>query len=108
MALLKIKPGAKPSDKLVMIKPRKAVAKVFARHGMTVWLTSGMDSEHGVGSLHYSGHAEDYDGTRHVSPEEWEEIKNELDDELGYPYQVVAHKGHVHIEYDPTMFEQYK
>ena len=110
MTLLKIKPGAQPSDKLEMRKPREVAAKVFARHGMTVWLTSGMEgkTEHGVGTWHYAGYAEDYDGTRHVSPEEWQEIEDECRDEVGCPYQWVAHKGHIHSELDLPEFAKYK
>lgn len=106
--LLKIKPKARPSDKLVMIATRKVVSEIFAQHGMTVWLTSGMDGEHGVGSLHYAGYAEDYDGTREISDEEWQEIENECRDRLPAPYQWIAHKGHLHCEYDSMEFQHYK
>jgi len=106
---LKIKPGARPSFRLEMIKPRKVVEEIFADFNMTAWLTSGMDSEHGAGSLHYSGYAEDYDGEREISIAEWREIKQGIVNRLyDSRYQVIAHAGHVHIEYDPAEFKRFK
>jgi len=105
----RIKPGAKPSFRLEMIKLRKAVEKVFTRHGMTTWLTSGTDGEHSVGSFHSSGYAEDYDGDRAVSDSEWQEIEDEARKELDDSrYQLIAHAGHLHGEYDPPEFKRYK
>lgn len=106
---MRILDSARPSFRLEMIKPKKAADKVFERHGTTAWLTSGTDGEHSAGSLHYSGYAEDFDGEKDFTNEEWQEIENEIREEIGDSrYQVIAHAGHVHIEYDPSEFKRYK
>ena len=110
MPLLKIKPKVQPSDKLVMIRPRKVAAEVFAKYGATMWLTSGMEgsSSHGDGTLHYAGYAEDYDGSRDFTKQEWQEIEVSVRLKLNDTrYQVIAHDNHLHVEWQPLEFNQY-
>ena len=106
---MKIKPGARPSDKLAMVKVRKAVDETFRAYGYDCWLTSGMDSEHSAGSLHYAGYAEDYDASEEIPDKTWRLIEIDTNELLGgLPYQVIAHGGHLHVEYDPREFRQWK
>jgi len=107
--LMRIKPGARPSDKLAMIKVRKAVEQSFAKHGYDCWLTSGMDGEHSTGSLHYAGYAEDYDASVEIPKKTWRLIEGDVTTALGgLPYQAFAHGGHLHVEYDPKEFAKWK
>jgi hypothetical protein len=106
---MKIKPGTKPSIRLEMIKVRKAVEQTFNAYGYDCWLTSGMDGTHGTGSLHYAGYAEDYDASVKIPTETWQRIEMDVTQSLGgLPYQVIAHAGHLHVEYDPIEFQRYK
>jgi len=106
---MRIKAGAKPSDKLVMIGVRKAVEETFRSHGFECWLTSGMDGEHSAGTLHYAGYAEDYDADEALSNETWRLIESDAINLLGgLPFQAIAHNGHLHVEYDPKEFQQWK
>jgi hypothetical protein len=108
---MKIKPGAKPSFRLEMIRVRKAVDEVFSSYGYTCWLTSGMDGEHSAGSLHYAGYAEDFGAATEIPIEAWRNIEMDVTNLLGgLPYQVFAHGNpiHLHVEYDPREFQRYK
>ena len=63
-------------------------------------VTSLRDGEHMVGSLHYQGLAVDvriWDFTTDELPE----LCTQLRAALGPNYDVVLHRSHIHIEYDP-------
>lgn len=105
--LLKVRKGAKPSWRLEMIEARKVVAQVFTEEGLTVFLTSGMDGDHSAGSLHYAGYAEDFDAVKPLTSETWNRIEAEVQKRLGSPYQVLAHKGHLHVEFESQHIGDY-
>ena len=106
---MEIKKGAIPSDKLEMIRPRKVVAAVFSKHNLDLWLTSGKDGTHGVGTLHYAGYAEDYDSSVEISDELGKVLEKEVQETLyDVRYDIIWHKGHLHIEFDPSSFGKYK
>ena len=73
----------------------------------SVVVTSGNDSPHMDGSLHYKNLAIDF-RTGHswetplMSEEEAREIRDELKARLGLGFDVVLEKDHLHCEYDPT------
>lgn len=111
--MLKIKPGAIPSNRLEMVKVRKAVVQAFAEMNAIAWLTSGMDGDHYEGTFHYAGFAEDYDGVRpnflEFTKEEWAKIGDRIEELIDDPlYQVIQYRDHIHIEYDPPEFDKYK
>ena len=107
--MMKIKAGAIASNRLEMIKPRKAVEHIFNSHGFDFWLTSGMDGSHGAGSLHYAGYAEDYDSSDHISDEIGKQIEAEVFEKIyDRRYDIIWHYGHLHVEYDPSEFGKYK
>ena len=71
----------------------------------SVVVTSGNDSMHMEGSLHYKNLALDF-RTGHswetplMSEEEAREIRDELKARLGVGFDVVLEKDHLHCEYD--------
>ena len=65
-----------------------------------VVITSGTDSVHKVGSLHYTGNALDI-RTFIYRPEMVGRIIGSLQVWLGNDYEVILEKDHIHIEYDP-------
>lgn len=84
-----------------MIKARGKIAKVYAvEYGQAdLYVTAIRDGNHGDGSLHDNGNAEDYRypesiGTRAV-------LKEYLRKELGPDYDIIIHGDHLHVEYDP-------
>lgn len=85
------------------------VVDVWQRRGApTPVITSGCEasSDHGGGSFHYSGLAFDIRG-KNVSDAEMRALANDLQEQLGDDYDVVAefpsdpNRHHVHVEYDP-------
>mgnify|MGYP001260166124 FL=1 len=85
------------------IKMRKVLTnanQVWALHGKELCVTAGLDGAHSAGSLHYYGLAVDL-RTRYFSGEVKKQIVGELQRALGDKYDVVAHRTHIHCEYDP-------
>ena len=85
---------------------------IWRTAGHELVVTSGLDSCHSPGSLHYCGRALDL-RTRYFSDAEAAHCANALREVLGEEYDVVNHPhrydrggnllypGHVHAEYDP-------
>lgn len=97
----RIKKGVNISN----LKPQMLIAWdvidiLMARVYKDAMITSGCDSKHGRGSLHYIGHAldfRDYDLTR----DQKETMKREFNDALGDDFDFVIEADHIHIEYQP-------
>ena len=96
----------KPGVSIRGIQPEMAlsaclIASVFAEfNNAECVITSATDGKHGPHSHHYKGFALDF-RTRHV-PEGWHaRLHKRLQDALGPEFQVVLHKTHIHVEYDP-------
>jgi hypothetical protein len=85
---------------------------IWRKAGHELVVTSGLDSCHSPGSLHYCGRALDL-RTRYFTDSEVTACATTLRDILGADYDVVNHPhrydrggnllypGHVHAEYDP-------
>jgi len=67
------------------------------RTGVTVWLTSLNDHEHGDSSLHYYDYAVDFD-TREAG--DLQRLYRYLRDKLDHRFDVVFEGNHVHVEFE--------
>lgn len=74
------------------------VASLYYPHDCVI--TSGFDGSHKVGSLHYVGRALDF-RTYHVASRVLPDLRANIADALGFDFDVVLEKDHLHIEYDP-------
>ncbi len=78
-----------------------AAERVFEKAGFECTITSCVDGQHMVGSLHSKGAAIDL-RTRHVPHAiELRQIVDRIKECLGAEYDVVVETDHLHIEYDP-------
>ncbi len=90
---------------LRLLSPQMAIAaavadSVYTELGVPCVITSGRDSKHGAGSLHYLGHALDLrirDMTAYTATKAYERLR----DRLGAQYDVVLESTHIHVEFDP-------
>lgn len=78
---------------------------VFDGHGLECIVTSGADSTHKPGSLHYKGRALDF-RTKHIPAEQRKLVLRDLQEELGEDFDVLLEgvgkpNEHLHVEYDP-------
>lgn len=73
---------------------------VLEDHGVEMVITALADGKHMTGSLHYEGNAWDI-RNRDIPKNERHAIAEKLRDALGEDYDVVGHKSHYHVEYDP-------
>lgn len=72
-------------------------AMLYREHGETLTVTHLTDGKHMVGSLHYVGAAGDLRlPKRHPTL-----IASELRKRLGQDFDVILHKTHIHIEFQP-------
>ncbi len=77
------------------------VVEVFRDAGhKTLHITSIRDGEHSRGSRHYIGLAIDYDVVG-LNKANFESIAAEVRARLSDEFDVIAHKGHLHVEFDP-------
>jgi len=73
------------------------VDNIFKEFQCELVVTSGRDSKHGDGSLHYEGKA--YDARiRNVL----ELLTKKIKDQLGSNFDVILESDHIHIEFDPN------
>lgn len=86
----------------------RAVAEAAQRLGLpTPVITSGADSRHSTGSLHYSGRALDFRGNN-ISVEQGRAFAAEVGRILGDRYDVLfetfanSSNNHLHVEFDPN------
>lgn len=89
--------GVKP----VTIRAIVVAASVFASFGFDCWVTS-LVRKADTGSFHAYGLAVDVDAPVEVPPQYFQLMRNAIARILGDHYDVVYHKGHIHIEYDVT------
>ncbi len=73
---------------------------VYTELGVNCVITSGRDSKHGDGSLHYLGHALDL-RIRNMTAKQVVEAHIQLANRLGAQYDVVLESNHIHVEFDP-------
>lgn len=92
--------------KLVMVNILPDLERIWIGHGREegVTITAALDGAHRVGSKHYEGLALDL-RTYYWTEEEQEMVYNNLLAVINLLYcddfDVVLHKTHIHIEYDP-------
>jgi hypothetical protein len=104
--VISLKPGVKVGGiRPEMVVALAIVASVFERHGLDVVVTSALDGEHMVGSLHGKGLALDLRlpskmGARTASDTV---MAAALRAALGEEFDVVleATPGHLHVEFQP-------
>ena len=97
--MIKIKEGADVYGlQYIMWRAIYSIEKLFHFAKLDLVITSGVDGHHSSGSLHYVGLAVDI-RTRELNDayKMFEQIKEILPD----AYDVVYHKTHIHIEYQP-------
>jgi len=95
-----VKPGVVLGSMPEMEYARRIVARVYARFGYELTVTSGYEGSHDAASLHYKGLAEDY-RTRDLRPGDVERIASEIRAMLGTDYDVIVETNHLHVEFDP-------
>ena len=78
-----------------------AVANEAERLDFPVYITSGTDGRHMVGSKHYSGEAIDVRSYNFPSRQGVVAFAEKLRLRLGKDYDVVVEHDHIHLEYDP-------
>ena len=101
--MLAIKEGVSLSG----LRPEMLVALqvadgVYSQHDVECVVTSGTDSKHGNGSLHYVGLAVDLRirdfASKNVTVVS---VVRQLKNLLGKQYDVVQERTHIHIEFQP-------
>ncbi len=99
---MKIKKGVNIQGLDIRMRPVLIVAnRLWDSYGEELAITCGLDGEHSAGSLHYYGLAVDL-RTRYFDDDTKKKIAKELARVLGYNYDVISHKTHIHAEYDPS------
>lgn len=76
------------------------VDQVYRRRGFEMEWTSGVESTHSPGSLHYVGLAVDI-GITAVGESQRGPLAQEIKDTIGEDFDVVLRKDHIHIEFQP-------
>ena len=100
---MKIKESASLQGLLLPMRPVLVTADlIWKKYEQELVVTSGIDSTHSAGSLHYYGLALDF-RTRYFDDITRRKVGNELKEALGDNYDVIIHKSHIHVEYDPKV-----
>lgn len=73
---------------------------LWKKYGEELVVTAVRDGTHMTGSLHYKGMAVDL-RTRYFNIATQKVITKDLRKRLGKQYDVVMHKTHIHVEFDP-------
>lgn len=73
--------------------------RIWSINGKELVVTSGLDSAHTAGSLHYYGYAVDL-RTRYFDKRKIDKVVFELNEALDENYDVILHSNHIHVEYD--------
>ena len=87
------------------LQPELAVAhveisKIYSSYGVDAVITSALDSEHKLGSLHYVGLALDY-RIWNVPSLVLQELFLKIKEALGSQFDVVLEDDHIHVEFQP-------
>jgi len=97
---MKIKRGATIAGLDIRMRPVLVEAdKLWRKLGKELVITSGLDGTHSAGSLHYYRLAVDL-RTRYFK-QAGESVAKELQEQLGSDDDVIFHRNHIHVEYDP-------
>lgn len=96
-----IKPGVDISGvsaEIALIIP--IVQNIFEFHGSPMVITSVLDGDHSLTSLHYIGHAIDF-RTRTLATTSQKALTQDISDALGPQFDVILESNHLHIEFQP-------
>ena len=85
----------------------EAAERAYAAVGVPCTVTSGNDSKHMPGSLHYQDRAVDFRTGHHwakplLTKAQVEQVAAAMRKALGQEYDVVLEKDHLHVEHDPA------
>lgn len=98
---MKIKDGVNIQGLNIHMRPVLIAAdELWGEHGEELVVTSGLEGTHSAGSLHYYGRAVDL-RTRYFSDATKYRTAGKLYRKLGREYDIVVHRTHIHVEYDP-------
>lgn len=98
---MQIKEGANIQGLDIRMRPVLIAAdSIWKRRGVELCITAGLDGAHSAGSLHYYGRAVDL-RSRYFRIEERRKVASDLRASLNSDYDVILHKTHIHIEFDP-------
>ncbi len=86
--------------KIVMRNVLIQANDIWDKYGKKLVVTAGLEGNHSAGSLHYYGYAVDL-RTWYFSKVVKAKVARELQEALGSDYDVIVHKTHIHVEYDP-------
>lgn len=89
--------GAKPELVIGLIIADSVYRRVV---NDDVVVTSIIDGDHMIGSLHYNGYAADL-GLHNVPTGDLQIIIDMLKNSLGPQWDVIFEQNHIHIEFDP-------
>lgn len=100
---MKIKDGVNIQGLDIKIRPALIAAnKIWKKYGQELVVTCGLDGMHSAGSLHYYGLALDF-RTRYFEKGTARYVAESLQKELGNDFDVIHHKTHIHVEFDPKI-----
>mgnify|MGYP001097663456 CR=1 FL=1 len=88
--------GLRPEILLAIVIAERAYAEV----GCELMLTSGIEGQHSVGSLHYAGSAVDL-RTLNVPTGKLQPLIEKIRVAVGPDFDVVLESNHLHIEFQP-------
>lgn len=99
-----VKPGVELPD---LTDPNVArivdvASRAFAKHGLEAVITSGLEGEHMIGSLHPKGKAIDWRRWQSDAIGVTAQVVADMRQELGPRYDVILEGTHIHTEFDPT------
>ena len=98
---MKIKEGVILNGLKIEMRPVLIEAEtIWKRAGEELVITGGLDGTHSAGSLHYYGFALDL-RTRYFSTDVAKTVYGALRASLDDDFDVILHKSHIHVEYDP-------
>lgn len=98
---MKIKDGVIISGLQECMRPiLKHAGEIWRKQGEELVITAGLDGEHSAGSLHPYGKAVDL-RIRYFDEDTKRKVAHELKKTLGCYCDVIVHKTHIHVEYDP-------
>ncbi len=98
---MQIKDGVNIQGIDIRMRPALIVAdELWKRFGQELVVTGGLEGVHSAGSLHYYGFALDF-RTRYFELGTIIDLTKLLQENLGADFDVIQHRSHIHVEYDP-------
>ena len=98
---MQIKDGVNIQGLDIRMRPVLIVAdEIWKTYGQELVITGGLEGTHSAKSLHYYGLAIDF-RTNYFSQKILGNVLDLLRITLGRCFDVIIHKTHIHVEYDP-------